>query len=96
MYHKLHSAEGQTILACCDKELIGKTLKRGNIAFTVKEGFYKGLETSEQELKKLLREADSINLLGEKAVGIAIGEGFIKKEEIIMFGSIPHAIIFKI
>lgn len=88
---------GKTVLACCDKELAGKILKKGELEFEVKESFYKDQKVSKEKLKELLEEADSINLIGEKTVSVALGSSWIKKEDIITIdGKIPHAQIFKI
>jgi hypothetical protein len=85
-----------TVLACADEEVLGKTLEEGRISFKVSERFYKERKVSRQELKKLLRQADNINLVGEKAVGVALEEGYIKEADVIRVKGVPHAQIFKV
>lgn len=96
MYHKIHSVSGQRILAACDKELVGKNLKEKEVDFFVSPGFYKGELIGGEELKKLLRESDSANLVGEKAVGIALSEGIVFEEDVIRIKNVPHVQIYKV
>lgn len=84
------------MLGCCDKELVGKTLRQGEIEFHVKESFYKGTDTTAKQMQELAEEADSINLIGKKTVQIAIEKEWIKKEDIITIDRIPHVQIFRI
>jgi len=83
-------------LACCDEELIGKTLSEGELFFEVKEKFYKGFEVSEEKLAELLKQAENANLVGKKTVGTALKEGLISKNSIRLIQSIPHVQIFKL
>ncbi|MBU1120789.1 DUF424 family protein, partial [Candidatus Micrarchaeota archaeon] len=96
LYHKIHSISGQTILAVCDKELVGKSLKEKGVNFFVSPSFYKGELIGEEGLKKLLRESDSANLIGEKAVGIALREGIVLEEDVIRIKNVPHVQIYKV
>lgn len=88
--------QNQTVLACCDKNILGKNLKEGKYDVTIDEDFYKGKETSEEEMKKLLKEADSVNLFGEKSIGIALKEGLIKDSQVIKIKGVKHAIILRL
>ncbi|HIH08293.1 MAG TPA: DUF424 family protein [Candidatus Diapherotrites archaeon] len=44
----------------------------------------------------MLQEADNINLLGTKAVGVALKQGLIKEGDIIRIGMVPHVQIYKL
>jgi len=96
MYAKMHRKGTLTMLAACDKELIGKKLKGEKTSIKVGELFYKGKEVGEQELKEMLKEADSINLIGQKVVSIAIKENWATEKNCIYFGKVPHLQIFKV
>ncbi|MFH1224592.1 MAG: DUF424 family protein [Candidatus Diapherotrites archaeon] len=96
MYAKIHSARGITVLACCDKKLLGKSLKDGKHAVTINRDFYGGKPTDAKELKRLLASAGSVNLFGEKAVAVALGEGLINGRDIIRIAGVPHVQIFRI
>ena len=92
----MHKTSNVNLLACADKELIGKTFKEKNLEIEVKESFYKGKEVNEKELKVLFKEADNINLLGEKCISAAKKDGIIKDSDIIRINGVPHAQIYKI
>jgi len=53
--------------------------------------FYQGEEKSEEELGDLIRNANAINLVGQKTISIAIKEGIIEEQNIIRVQNIPHA-----
>ena len=88
------------ILAACDRDLLGKVLKFGEIRIEVSERFYGGKLVNEKELIVLLEEADVLNLIGEKVVKIAERMGLIHPEAKLFFEDdqgrkIPHSMMQK-
>ena len=96
IYCKIHKNQNGTVFAACDEEILGKTLKQGTIEFFVSEKFYKEEKVSEQELRKRLKSFDNINLIGNKAVQIAIEEQLLDEKSILYIEKIAHAQIFRI
>ena len=96
MYAKMHTINNQKILACCEEELINKKIENEDLECEIKESFYKGKEINEEELKEMLKEANIINLVGEKPIQIAIKEGFINTKDIIKMDNVPHVQILKL
>ena len=96
MLAKIHSMEGKQVLAVCDKELIGKTLKTEKINFTVYESFYGGFPIDKKELVELISENSNVNLVGKKCVSTAQGKGLLNESSILFIGGVPHAQIFKL
>lgn len=94
MYLKIHQSRDRRIVAICDKNLIGKKLKKGDLEINITERFYKGDELSEEEILKILSEAENINIMGEKSINFAIKHKFIKKSAVITIEGIPHAHIY--
>lgn len=93
MYHKKHNS----VLACCDKELSGKTIKKKNgIELEISPSFYGSEPISEKELRETFSEFANINLMGKKAVGAALKEGIVGEKSVLMIGKVPHAIIIRI
>lgn len=84
------------MLACCDKELAGKTLIEGEICFEVRESFFKGFKVSEEKLAELLKNAENANIVGKKTINAALKQDLISKSSIKFIQKIPHALIFKI
>jgi hypothetical protein len=96
MYFKLHKAENKTVFACCDKELIGKEILHGGITLKIDSSFYGKEKISEKKFLELINEADSANLLGEKAVKLALKNRLVSEKDVIRIKNIPHIQIFKV
>lgn len=96
MLFKIHTMGAKEVLAVCDKELCGKTLKGSKIELKVSEKFYKGNPLTEQELKTKLQAFENINLVGNKAVGIAVEEKLATEDQVIEIAGVKHVQIFKI
>jgi len=96
MYLKIYKNGENVLVAACDKEVLGRSLKHGNTLVEVSKAFYEGEYVSEEELKKALQGATTANLFGEKTVRCAIKCGFIDPDSVIMIDSVPHAQIFRI
>ena len=86
----------KVLLAVCDKEHLGKTFEEGSISFTVSQRFYGGEDVTPKQLEKMLEEADSINLFGNKCVEIAEKKGFAGGKGIILIKGIKHAQAYRI
>ncbi len=93
---KVHGSGANAVLAACDKELCGKTLKGGKLEFLVSEGFYKGNEIKEGELRSKLHEFGNVNLVGNRVVAVAIEENLVLEENVIEISKVKHVQIFKI
>jgi len=96
LFAKKHQIDYKIILAVCDKEHTGKTFEDGVICFTASERFYKGEEITEKELIKMLKEADSINLFGDKCVDIAIKNGFATEKSVKKICGIKHTQVYTV
>jgi hypothetical protein len=85
-----------TLLAACDVELLGKTLKEGRITFHVHEKFYRGPRVTLEEAVELIKQSTIVNMIGRKIVKKAIEHGFVHPDAVLMIEGIPHAQIVKI
>ncbi len=91
IYVKIYRVQGEVLLAACDEELLGKTLREGELKLEVKERFYKGDLVEEDALESLLEEATIANLTGERCVSKAIELGYVEEERVLYIEGIPHA-----
>jgi hypothetical protein len=89
----------RTVIAVCDKELIGKKFEQGLLQLDIKESFYKGEEgkqVSEEEATNLMEsfsdEDATFNIVGKKSVACALKCGVIEKEGIKTVQGIPFAL----
>jgi hypothetical protein len=88
---------GQNVmLAVCDCELLGKTLKEGKIVFRIKNEFYNGRKATVEEAVDLIGNSTIVNLVGKCCVEKAIAEGYVHPEAVIEIEGIPHAQIVKL
>jgi hypothetical protein len=96
MYMKKYDAEMKIMVAVCDREIIGKIFREGDLVLKLDEGFYKGDEVSEREVKEALSGAAIANLAGEQSVACAVDCGCIDPENIIFIEGVPHAQMVRI
>ncbi len=97
VYVKRHVAEGNVVLAICDEELLGASLRRGDgLEFVVSTGFYGGELVGVEEALKYIDEADIVNMVGNEIVGRAIEEGYVVSEAVIEIDGVKHAQIVRI
>jgi hypothetical protein len=81
MYARMHRMGGDMILAACDDELLGESLEGGGRRIEVTEEFYSGAAVSEEQLAEWMRSAGSMNLIGNRAVGVAVREGYASPDQ---------------
>ena len=75
MYLKIYKNGEHVLVAACDEEVLGKTLKHGNTMVEINRAFYEGEPVSEEELEKVLEEATTANLFGEKRLNALLNAG---------------------
>ncbi len=91
IYVKIHKGPTGKVVAICDKELIGKVFSEGKFELRVSEFFYKGEEVNEEEVINIMKNAENLNIVGERSVNIALKIGVINKENIIKIAGVKHA-----
>jgi hypothetical protein len=79
------------VVAVCDAELLGKTLKGGKTPFVVSERFYKGTLCDLTEAIEAICRATIVNIVGKKIVKAAIEKRMIRESAVIYIGETPHA-----
>jgi hypothetical protein len=96
VYIKIHKRDNNVILAICDHDLLGKTLKDGEIVFEIKKEFYEGYAISAGEALDLIEKSDIVNLVGNNIVEKAIEKGHVHPEAPIKICGVLHAQIIKL
>jgi len=91
MIVKVHKRADKTIVAICDDDLLGKKFEQGELQLDLTSNFYKGEKIDDKEACDLIRNADIVNLVGEKAIKLGIQEGVIEEDHILKIDNIPHA-----
>ena len=96
VYLNLRKIGNNVLLAICDAEILGKTLREGKIVFNVKEEFYKGAKVSVEEALDMMANSTIVNMVGKNIVRKAIERGYVHPEAILNIEGVPHAQIVKI
>ena len=89
-YYKLHKTDFGTMIAVCDKELSGKTLKNKDLDFFVNPRFY-GDEKIDEKILELIKKSNDGNVIGNKIVELLLKNKVISNNSIIRIGKIKHA-----
>ena len=84
------------LLAICDCELLGRTLREGKIVFHIKDEFYNGRRASVEEAIGMIDNSTIVNLVGKNCVEKAIAKGYVHPEAVLKIEGIPHAQIVKL
>ena len=96
VYVNLKQIGKNVLLAICDVELLGKTLREGKIVFHVKDEFYNGRKASVEEAVGMITNSTIVNLVGKNCVEKAIAKGYVHPEVVLKIEGIPHAQIIKL
>jgi uncharacterized protein len=96
VYVNLKKAGRNVLLAVCDCELLGKTLREGKIVFHIKDEFYNGRKATVDEAMGMINNSTIVNLVGKCCVEKAIEEGYVHPDAVLNIQGIPHAQIIKL
>ena len=92
---KIHRSPSGEVLAVCDEELLGQSFSEGELRLKVGQGFYGGDTVTETVLLEYLCRANSINLVGNESVAVAIREGYVDEKCVISIGGVRHAQVLR-
>ena len=88
---KTHHKDGRIMVVVCDDRLVGKKYTEGNKELDLTSEYYQGESMNEQEIGDLLRNADSVTLVGEESIALGINEEVISTENVITIKGVPYA-----
>ena len=91
MLVKIHKQQGKSIIAICDKELIGQNYEENNLQLDLTSDFYRGEEKTVEHIADVLRNCDIINLVGKNSIQLGLKEGILTDDEIKTIQGVPHA-----
>ena len=96
MYLSIRKIGRNVLLAMCDVEILGRTLREGKIVFCVNEDFYKGTKVNVEEAVSMIERSNIVNMVGRNVVKKAIQEGYVHPEAVLNIEGIPHAQVVKL
>lgn len=91
VFMKIHKNQGETLVALCDRAIIGKTFKEGEFSIKVARRFYDGNLVDIDECNAFLKEATIANFVGEDSVSVGVKLGLIDERNVIRIAGVPHA-----
>jgi hypothetical protein len=84
------------LLAICDSEILGKTLRQGKIVFHIKNEFYNGGKATVEEAVSMIENSTIVNIVGKNCVEKAIAKGYVHPDAVLQIEGVPHAQIVKL
>lgn len=98
MYMRVHRSGHERIVAVCDSEVIGKRLQEGKVVLDLGRyrQFYEGRISPPSSVRKEMKSATSMNIVGERSVGIAIQLGMVRKEDVGYICKVPHVQVYRV
>jgi hypothetical protein len=82
------------LVSVCDPECIGETYTNGDVTLDVTETFYGGddaVTVDGDEAVAGLTRATVANIVGERAVGVAVDAGLVDEERVLELDGTRHA-----
>jgi hypothetical protein len=82
------------LVSVCDADCLGETYEDGEVSLEVTEDFYGGEEADrvdEQAVVDSLTRATVANIVGERAVDVAVEAGIVDEETVLDVGGTRHA-----
>jgi len=91
---RVYRKGSETVVAACDKELLGKTFREGGKKLEI-TSFYEGEDADEAMLVNRLSFCTIANLVGKRTVGIAAKHRMVDEECVITVEGVPHVQLVK-
>ncbi len=85
----------QTLVAVCDKDLLGSTFRDGKLKLEVKADFYMGAQASVEQALEAIDTADVANLVGRGIVDAAVQQGLVDESAVLLIDGVPHVQIVR-
>lgn len=96
MLVKIHKSYRNTV-AICDSDLLEKSFEEDNKQLKITKNFFEGEEKTDKEVLEIMQQGSeedyTFNIVGKKAINLAIKAGLIKQEGIQYIQGIPTALV---
>ena len=84
-----------SMLNICDADLLGRTLNKGYLTLKISEKYYGEKVVGKEEAESLLKESNSINMVGKEIISLSTDIGVGSQEGVKEIDGIPFLIVFK-
>jgi hypothetical protein len=79
------------LVSVCDADLLGEEFGNGEVSLTVDADFYDGEVASDQAVLDSLATCSVANIVGTRAVGLAVEHDLIEEENVLDLDGTRHA-----
>lgn len=88
-----HNTDQGLLVTVCDADIVGDTFENGDVSLTVEEDFYakEAAQADETTVVDALSKANVANIVGARAVEIAVEHGIIDETTVLDIGETRHA-----
>ena len=90
LLNERETAKGR-LVSVCDADVLGESFENGDVSLTVEPAFYDGPTAEPQAVLDSLVDCDVANLVGTRAVGLAVDQGLVDEENVLEFDDTRHA-----
>ncbi len=79
------------LVSVCDADLLGEEFDNGDVSLTVDAAFYDGNRVEEETVVASLARCSVANIVGTRAVTLAVEHGFVDEANVLEFEGTRHA-----
>ena len=90
LLNERETAKGR-LVSVCDADVLGEEFEAGDVSLSVTVDFYDGEAVDEQQVVESLARCKVANIVGTRAVRLAIEHGFVDEENVLDFEGTRHA-----
>ena len=90
------TTEEGLLVSVCDSDVLGETFEEGELSLTVSEEFYGGEEVDADAAVASLSRATVANIVGTRAVELAIEAGVVDEANVLEVDSTLHAQVLRL
>ena len=87
----VRSTEKGRLVSVCDADVLGEEFEAGDVSLSVTPEFYDGEAVDEQQVVESLARCSVANIVGTRAVGLAIEHGFVEEANVLELDGTRHA-----
>jgi len=92
---KLMNWNGLRLLNVCEKELLGSVVKGDGLEMRISEDYFGGDVVEREEVIRLVKECEIVNLVGNEIVEAVVEEGLANGDAVRIIGGVSFLMIFK-
>jgi len=92
---RLMNWNGLRLLNVCEKELLGSVVKGDDLVMKISEDYFGGEVVEREEVLRLVKECEIVNLVGNEIVKAVVEEGLANGDAVRIIGGVSFLMLFK-